>query len=325
MTTMTLRQTLLAGAVLAALLPVAPAQVSINKGIAPLTPVQQVEEKQGTGFLGVYLEDSYVDLSTDKVKSDLHWGAQVKGVVPESSAADAGLAEGDLILGVNGRSIRTSEDLTREIAALDAGQKVELRLLRDEKEQTITATLKERPQRQIPGIVAPNSGIAQRLVPPTAQFAPAFPDMDSMIENMRSQMDEMNKAFANFDQFNRAQQNAQSSTMQSLTMVSSDKRLGVVLQNLTPQLCEFFGAPAGTGALVATVEEKTPAAEAGLKAGDVIIAVDGNKVSSPMDAQNAIVNSAASPTELEIVREKKTVKLKVDLTTGASTSGAPTL
>ena len=45
-------------------------------------------------------------------------------------------------------------------------------------------------------------------------------------------------------------------------------RLGVGIQELTPQLAEYFGTK--DGVLVTSVEPETPAAKAGLKAGDVI-------------------------------------------------------
>jgi len=54
--------------------------------------------------------------------------------------------------------------------------------------------------------------------------------------------------------------------------------LGVRIQPLTPDLAKEFKLPADTGALVGEVTPKTPAAEAGLKEGDVIIEFNGKKV-----------------------------------------------
>ncbi len=50
-------------------------------------------------------------------------------------------------------------------------------------------------------------------------------------------------------------------------------RLGVGIEELTPQLAEYFGTK--DGVLVTSVEPDTPAAKAGLKAGDVITSVNG--------------------------------------------------
>ena len=52
-------------------------------------------------------------------------------------------------------------------------------------------------------------------------------------------------------------------------------RLGVIVQDLNQNLAESFGLPKPDGALVAQVDAKSPAAGAGLKAGDVILSIDG--------------------------------------------------
>ncbi len=54
--------------------------------------------------------------------------------------------------------------------------------------------------------------------------------------------------------------------------------LGVMIQPLTPELAKEFKLPENTGALVGDVTSKSPAAEAGLKEGDVIIDFNGKKV-----------------------------------------------
>ena len=53
--------------------------------------------------------------------------------------------------------------------------------------------------------------------------------------------------------------------------------LGAKLQNVTPEIAESLGLKRPTGALVATVTEKSPAARAGLKTGDLIVAIDGQR------------------------------------------------
>ena len=54
--------------------------------------------------------------------------------------------------------------------------------------------------------------------------------------------------------------------------------LGARLQTVTPDIAESLGLKRPTGALVATVIDKSPAARAGLKTGDLIVAVDGQLV-----------------------------------------------
>ena len=59
-------------------------------------------------------------------------------------------------------------------------------------------------------------------------------------------------------------------------MTSPRGRLGVQLNELSPQLAEYFGAPEG-GALVAGVTKDSPAEKAGIKAGDVITSINGDR------------------------------------------------
>jgi Do/DeqQ family serine protease len=64
--------------------------------------------------------------------------------------------------------------------------------------------------------------------------------------------------------------------------------IGVVIQDVTPEIAEAMNLPRMTGALVAKVERNTPAETAGLKRGDVIVAVDGKEVRDADDLRNRI-------------------------------------
>lgn len=65
-------------------------------------------------------------------------------------------------------------------------------------------------------------------------------------------------------------------------------RLGVMIQNLTPDLAEALGVEAETGAIVSSVEPDTPADNAGLMAGDVIVAVNDEIVEGSADLRQKI-------------------------------------
>jgi len=89
-------------------------------------------------------------------------------------------------------------------------------------------------------------------------------------------------------------------------------RLGVSAESLTDQLAEFFGVKDGKGVLVASVNENSVAARAGLKAGDVIIAVDDEKI----DSVNALVTSLAKKegaVNLKIIRNRAEQNVTVTL------------
>jgi len=81
-------------------------------------------------------------------------------------------------------------------------------------------------------------------------------------------------------------------------------RLGVSVQDVTPELAEYFGVKSGV--LVASVTADSPAARAGLKAGDVITAVDGTSVSSPAELVSALPSGdAAREITVTFVRDKQ--------------------
>ena len=89
----------------------------------------------------------------------------------------------------------------------------------------------------------------------------------------------------------------------------SPVRIGVSLENLTDQLGKYFGVGNGEGALITEVDLNGPAFKAGLKAGDVIINVDGVKIKDVDDVKEAL--SEKKPEEkakIEVVR-KGEVKL----------------
>jgi serine protease Do len=64
--------------------------------------------------------------------------------------------------------------------------------------------------------------------------------------------------------------------------------LGVHLVNLTPELREHFRAPRDAGVMVSRIGDDSPAGRAGLRVGDVITAIDGQKVSSATDVRRAV-------------------------------------
>lgn len=88
--------------------------------------------------------------------------------------------------------------------------------------------------------------------------------------------------------------------------------VGVHIQNLTPSLADSFGLKEHQGALIADVEPNTPAAKAGLKAGDVITKLDGK----PVDDANSLT-VAVSGTEpgtklnLQVLRDGSTKDITV--------------
>jgi membrane-associated protease RseP (regulator of RpoE activity) len=82
--------------------------------------------------------------------------------------------------------------------------------------------------------------------------------------------------------------------------------LGVELQDLTPELRKFFGAPEDTGVLVARVEAGSPAEEAGVEVGDVITAIGDESVASTWDVRSRVRGFEEGETaSVVVIREKR--------------------
>lgn len=91
-------------------------------------------------------------------------------------------------------------------------------------------------------------------------------------------------------------------------------RLGIIIQDLTPDLARGLRLEALAGALIAEVLEGSPAQQAGLEPGDVIVAVDGEDVRSVADLRNKIgFKQVGDRVVLQTLRrgEERTVTLAI--------------
>ena len=66
--------------------------------------------------------------------------------------------------------------------------------------------------------------------------------------------------------------------------------IGVQIQTVTPDVADAIGLTGAAGALVAHVEDASPAQKAGLKAGDVIVSFDGHAVKTPKDLSRIVAD-----------------------------------
>ncbi len=90
--------------------------------------------------------------------------------------------------------------------------------------------------------------------------------------------------------------------------------IGVSLSDLTRQLGTYFGVERGRGALVSEVEEGSPAEAAGLKAGDVIVAIDDEKVGDVNEARELIRDrKEGDKVSVSVLRDRKPLKLTVEV------------
>ena len=74
----------------------------------------------------------------------------------------------------------------------------------------------------------------------------------------------------------------------NMVVVTSSARSGLMVENITPQLGEFFGVKNGNGVLVRSVEKGSRAEKAGFRAGDVIVKVNDQPVHDTSDFTHAV-------------------------------------
>ncbi len=99
--------------------------------------------------------------------------------------------------------------------------------------------------------------------------------------------------------------------------------IGVSLLDLTSQLGDYFGLDKGRGALIKEVREDSPAKEAGLKAGDVIVSIDKDKIFDSEEVRDFISDKEpGDKVEVTVVRDKKKRKFSVEVAEAEEESDA---
>ncbi|MEK6671907.1 MAG: DegQ family serine endoprotease [Nitrospirota bacterium] len=125
--------------------------IASGQGIGFAVPVNLVKEvvlqlkekgKVTRGWLGVSIQEVTPELAKSFGLKDVT-GALVSNVVAGGPAEKAGLKRGDIILEMDGKVIKDFHDLPRSVAALSPGEKVSFKMLRENKEEKITAVVEE--------------------------------------------------------------------------------------------------------------------------------------------------------------------------------------
>ncbi|MEQ8665182.1 MAG: DegQ family serine endoprotease [Rhodospirillales bacterium] len=105
-------------------------------------------------------------------------------------------------------------------------------------------------------------------------------------------------------------------------------RLGVAIQDLTVDVASALGVDHADGAVLTSIDEGSPAAKAGLKAGDVVVAIDGRIVRNSSDLRNQIgLVPPGREVALTIIRDgsERTVVVEVEPIGKTSLSGDETI
>lgn len=211
-------------------------------------------------------------------------GKVIVTYVEEDSPAElVKLREGDRILKIEGKEVKSSDQLVSEIRNRQPGQEINLTIEREGKPQELKVKLgavpEEEAQRELelrfPGLFRKSPGI------------PRLPEMPKLPGMERFEFE---------------------------LGVEHYRFIGVYLDELNPELSKYFGVPEGRGLLVSRVNAGSPAEKAGLKVGDVIISADGKRVET-LEALTDQIQSKKKGEKivLDIIRDKKKLKIEVEV------------
>jgi serine protease Do len=238
-----------------------------------------LEMHRGGSFLGIGVQDIDADLAKELKLSEVR-GVEVTRVEEDSPASKAGLKKGDVVLEYNGERVEGTQQFVRLVRETPVGRQVKLVISRDGATQTLTATIGERKPREF---------VIQR------RFG-TNPDWQRKLEQLREGMGGMRLHLPDLPE---------------PFMAMRSGMLGAEVETLTPQLAEFFGVKQGV--LVRSVVKDSAAEKAGLKAGDVIVKVDGTDVGEPSDITRRIRRMEKKTFPLSIVRNHQEMTLNVTI------------
>ena len=213
------------------------------------------------------------DFNDEELKAGkITTGVVIEDVEADSPAQKAGFKAGDIVVEFDGERVRSSRQFTRLVQETVAGRSVAAAVTRDGQRQTLT--------------VQPRAGGSFRFFDGSGDFSFAMPKIEPPMV--------MKRDFFPPD-------------IESL--IGAAGQLGIAVDELSPQLSEYFGTKEGV--LVTTVRDNSNASRAGVKAGDVITALNGATVTSAADLRRRAQRlEGGEEFTLGIVRDRKPMTLK---------------
>ena len=198
-------------------------------------------------------------------------GVEITMVDQDAPAGKAGIKEHDVILTMNGSEIESAAQLRRMIHETPSGRVVTFGLSRDGQPLTIKVQLGDR-HKEFPAFAPDNF----RINIPEVHV---MPDIDIPSINM--------------------------------VVVTSSARSGLTMENITPQLGEYFGVKNGHGVLVRSVEKGSRAEKAGFHAGDVIVKCNDQPIHDTSDFTHALKERKGNSATVGVMRDRKEQNLNL--------------
>jgi S1-C subfamily serine protease len=236
-----------------------------------------VATRGAQGYLGVDVRDVPADqIAVLKLKEAR--GAEIILVDHDAPAGKAGLREHDVVLQMNGQAIDGEDQIRKMLHECAPGKTITLVISRDGQQMTVNAQMANREEVE-------RQAWEQHLTVPEPQGPP--PDI----------------AGSDFSPASPAPPLRGNSFIG--TMLMNPSYTGAMLEEMSTQLADFFGVSSGIGLLVRSVQPNSPAALAGMRAGDVVVQADAKPVVSSNDWAKAIKNSHGHSLTIVVMRDKK--------------------
>lgn len=257
-------------------------------------PVPAKPDKPKTYSFGTFFDGSYLGVQTKEVTKENFSqyglrdvrGVAVEKVVENSPAAQAGLQSGDVIIKFQGEDVTSIRKLERLVSEVAPDHKAVLTVFRNGSEREISVTMGKR---EFPKFE--NSIFMEDF--PNIPPLPAIPDMPKVQISPMSPLPSFERDGETF-------------------YFASNRQIGVSVSTLTKQLGDYFGIPEGKGVLITNVREDSPAGKAGLKAGDVIVEVDGKEVKSAFDLTRFVNEKKEGTVNLTVIRNRSRQTVTVE-------------
>lgn len=242
-------------------------------------------------------------------------GVIVTSVMPGSPAWTAGLKLNDILVGVGENQIHSLVDIQKTLSLLEPGEPTQLSVFRDNRPVTLIAKLQPA---DFPGIynIEQQPGISEleqlqvklrvmenrfnELAAAKQSEAARIAALQDLMKQNKERLDEATARFAALP----------APAGRALPL----QNFGVMIQNLTAQLAEFFGVAGQQGVLVTAVDPRGLGAKAGIRAGDIILKIDGK----PVPPETLLKPAAQKSSMVEfhrllLVRDRKPLDIPVQV------------